>query len=157
MLVSAIIIISFISYVFLQQIKKTPEVPVSAGRTTNNPSPTDRLFGVSPTTEVPVPTIVTPSTARYKDGVYTGIAANAVYGDVQIRIAISNGNITTVQFLQYPKDQETSIAINNYAIPLLVQETVQAQSANVDVVTSATLTSQAFIQSLQSALTQAKG
>src|SRR5258708_24173703 len=48
------------------------------------------------------------------------------------------------------------IMINNYADPQLTSETIAAQSANVDIVTGATDTSQAFIQSLSDALSQAK-
>jgi uncharacterized protein with FMN-binding domain len=87
---------------------------------------------------------------------YTGTAANAVYDNIQVQVAISDGKITNVTFLQYPNEQGHSVEINQQADPQLVQETVQAQSATVDVVSGATDTSDAFIQSLTSALDQAK-
>ena len=47
--------------------------------------------------------------------------------------------------------------INSIADPELQQEAIQAQSANVDIITGATLTSEGFQMSLQDALSQAKG
>lgn len=93
---------------------------------------------------------------QYKDGSYTGNAADAFYGNIQVQVTISGGKITDVVFLQYPNDRGTSVEINNQAMPMLKQEAIQAQSANVDGVSGATDTSQAFIQSLSSALNQAK-
>lgn len=92
---------------------------------------------------------------QYKDGAYTGSAADAFYGNIQVQVTISGGRITDVQFLQYPNDRSTSIAINSQAMPYLKQEAIQAQSANVDIVSGATDSSQAFQESLQSALAQA--
>lgn len=97
----------------------------------------------------------TPS-SQYKDGTYTGDAENAFYGNVQVSATISGGKITSVDFLQSPNENPNSQSINSQAIPYLKQEAIQAQSANVSGVTGATLTSQAFIQSLGSALQQAK-
>ena len=96
------------------------------------------------------------SNQHYKDGNYTGDVADAFYGNVQVKAVIRNGLIADVQFLQYPNDRRNSIEINSQATPLLSQEAIQTQTANVDIVSGATATSQAFIQSLQSALNQAK-
>lgn len=92
---------------------------------------------------------------KYKDGSYTGSVDDAVWGNVQVQVVIQNGSIASVQFLQHPHDRNRSIEINNYADPVLCQEAIQAQSANVDIVTGATDTSEAFIQSLVDALAQA--
>ncbi len=92
----------------------------------------------------------------YKDGQYTGQAADAYYGYIQVQVTIQGGKISDVVFLQYPHDRMTSMHINTQAMPFLKQEAIQAQSANVDGVSGATDTSQAFIQSLTSALTNAK-
>lgn len=92
---------------------------------------------------------------KYKDGEYTGNVTDAYYGLVQVRAKISGGKISDVIFLQYPNDRRTSIEINTQAMPLLKQEAVQTQSAKVAGVSGATQTSQAFIQSLQSALDKA--
>jgi uncharacterized protein with FMN-binding domain len=100
-------------------------------------------------------TSTTPA-ASYKDGQYTGTAADAIYGFIQVEAVISGGKLTDVKFLQTPNDRDTSIMINSQATPYLKQEALQAQSANVSGVSGATDSSQAFIQSLSSALKQAQ-
>lgn len=92
----------------------------------------------------------------YRDGVYAGKSADAFYGNIQVKAVILGEKITDVQFLQFPNDRTRSIAINTLAMPNLKQEAIQAQSANVDIVSGATDSSNAFIQSLSSALSQAK-
>jgi len=94
--------------------------------------------------------------ASYKNGSYTGSQADALYGTVQVKAVIQNGRLTDVQFLSQPTDRRRSQSINSQATPILKQEAIQAQSANVQAVSGATLTSEAFVQSLQSALSQAK-
>jgi uncharacterized protein with FMN-binding domain len=79
------------------------------------------------------------------------------YGNVQVQATIQSGKITNVQVLQYPTDRRTSQRINAVAVPELRQEAIQAQSANVNIVTGATLTSEGFQQSLGTALSQAQG
>lgn len=91
----------------------------------------------------------------YKDGSYTGTVADAYYGSVEVKATISGGKITDVTFLQYPDTHDTSVYINRQAMPYLQQEAVQAQSAQVNTISGATYTSQAFQQSLTSALDQA--
>jgi uncharacterized protein with FMN-binding domain len=61
-----------------------------------------------------------------------------------------------VQFLQAPNAHGHSVEINSVADPMLAQEAIQAQSAKVDIVSGATDSSDAFIQSMQSALNKAK-
>ncbi len=95
------------------------------------------------------------SMSTYKDGTYTGTVADAYYGNVQVQATVSGGKITNVKFDQYPNTHQTSVYINQQAMPYLEQEAIQAQNSNVQIVTGATFTSQAFIQSLASALSQA--
>lgn len=92
----------------------------------------------------------------FKDGEYTGDTVDAYYGNVQVKAVISRGKITDVQFLQYPNDRRTSIEINTMAMPYLKQEAIQAQIAQVDIVSGATQTSLAFQKSLQAAFNKAK-
>lgn len=92
----------------------------------------------------------------YKNGSYTGDSVDAFYGYVQVKATISGGKITDVQFLDYPHDRSNSVYINSQAMPYLTQEAISAQNANVDIISGATATSQAFQQSLASALAQAK-
>lgn len=98
----------------------------------------------------------TVNTVNYKDSTYTGSSADAFYGTIQVVAAINSGKLTDVQFLQYPRENPNSIAINEQAMPLLKQEAIQAQSANVNIISGATDTSQAFIQSLSNALSKAQ-
>jgi uncharacterized protein with FMN-binding domain len=95
------------------------------------------------------------NSGTFKDGTYTGSVADAYYGSVQVEVTISAGKITAVKFLQYPDTHATSVVINQQAMPYLEQEAIQAQSAKVQLISGATFTSQAFIQSLNSALSQA--
>ena len=108
---------------------------------------------------VPAPTATPqpPVSSLYKDGTYTGPSVNAFYGQVQVQVVITRGKIKTVNFLNYPNDRRTSVRINSFAVPYLQSEAIQAQSANVDVISGATLTSEAFMISLQSALDGARG
>jgi uncharacterized protein with FMN-binding domain len=114
----------------------------------------------TPTTTSDTPAITTTSApatiAAYKDGSYTGQQADAFYGYIQVRAIVSGGQLTDVTFLQYPNDQRNSVEINSQAMPLLKQQALKVQSAQVDGVSGATDTSQAFIQSLGDALQQAK-
>ncbi len=96
------------------------------------------------------------SKSLYKDGSYTGQVADAIYGNLQVKAIIKNGQITDVQFLQYPNDRPTSQEISQMSMPKLKTEAIQVQSSNVDVVSGATQTSEAFNKSLASALAQAK-
>jgi uncharacterized protein with FMN-binding domain len=77
------------------------------------------------------------------------------YGLVQVRVTIQAGRISDVKFLEYPSDRRTSQQINDIAMPYLQQEALQSQSANVDIISGATLTSEGFAMSLQSALASA--
>jgi uncharacterized protein with FMN-binding domain len=130
-----------------------------------SPTPSSQQ-GSNPTSAPPqqalIPTAVparptTPSKSGLKDGTYTGPQVDAFYGLVQVQTVIQNGKIKSVQFLQYPQDRRTSARINQVAVPYLQQEALQAQSANVNIITGATLTSEAFMMSLQSALGKAGG
>lgn len=97
-----------------------------------------------------------PMMGAYKDGAYNGSAEDAFYGIVQIQAVISGGKITSVNFLQYPNDNRTSQFVNSQAMPMLQQEALQAQNAQVNGVSGASATSQAFQASLANALAQAK-
>jgi uncharacterized protein with FMN-binding domain len=119
-------------------------------------TPNPQAISTGPT-PAPLATIVPTATPRgkYKDGSYTGAVADAFYGNIQVQAIISGGKITDVVFLQYPNDRRTSIEINTQAMPYLKQEAIQAQSARVAGVSGATASSDAFVQSLGSALQKA--
>ncbi len=88
-------------------------------------------------------------------GTYTGDSVMTRWGAVQVEITVADGKITAVQAVEYPQNNARDRQINAYALPVLAQEATQAQSAQIDVVSGATVTSDGYIQSLQSALDQA--
>ena len=94
--------------------------------------------------------------AHYKDGEFTGDPSEILWGFVQVKAVIQSGKITDVQFLQMPFDRTRSVEITDLAKPLLKSEAIKAQSAQVDLVSSATLTSLGFRDTLASALAKAK-
>jgi len=75
---------------------------------------------------------------------------------VQVRITLSGGRITAAETVQVPNESRRDVEINNAAVPQLVQETLQAQSARIDTVSGATYTSEGYLQSLQSAIDAAR-
>ena len=72
-----------------------------------------------------------------------------------MEITVKSGTITAVDVVQYPSGNNKDQEINDYALPVLVQDTLQAQSAKIDMVSGATVTSEGYVESLQSALDQA--
>ena len=89
------------------------------------------------------------------NGTFTGADVPNRFGDVQVRVVISNGRITDVQAVQLPTDRAESAYISQQVGPWLRTEALQAQSANIDIISGATYTSQSYAQSLESALQQA--
>ncbi|MCW2524904.1 MAG: hypothetical protein JWO63_3239, partial [Frankiales bacterium] len=86
---------------------------------------------------------------------YDGSAVQTRYGTVQVAVTVAGGKISNVSFLQLTSDDGRSADINSQAGPLLLQETLSAQSSNIDTISGATFTSEGYLQSLQSALDQA--
>jgi uncharacterized protein with FMN-binding domain len=85
----------------------------------------------------------------------TGTTASTRWGPVQVQITVAGGKVTAVDVVQYPDGNGKDREINSYAIPTLVQETLSAQNANIDMVSGATVTSDGYLTSLQSALDKA--
>ena len=85
----------------------------------------------------------------------TGDAEDTQWGQVQVEITISGGKITDVSVPVYPNNNGRDQQINSYALPQLIQETVDAQSADIDMISGATVTSDGYVRSLQSALDKA--
>jgi uncharacterized protein with FMN-binding domain len=96
-----------------------------------------------------------PSTATGSSTV-TGDVAQTQWGPVQVQLTVQSGKITAVSVPQYPNGNRRDAEINEYALPILINETVQAQSADIDMVSGATVTSDGYIRSLQSVLDQVK-
>lgn len=148
---------STIQIVSLPAVSPTPTTTLPTPVATNAQKPNAAVAPDFSPTSAPVPaTQPTKPTGRYTDGTYTGSAADAYYGTVQVLVTVQNGNLSNVKFLQYPDTHSTSVSINRQAMPYLTQEAVRAQSAQVNTISGATFTSQAFQKSLASALVQAK-
>lgn len=77
------------------------------------------------------------------------------WGPVQVTISVKSKKITNVTATA-PTERERSAMINDQALPILKQEVLQAQSATIDEVSGATMTSDAYMQSLQGAIKKAQ-
>lgn len=85
----------------------------------------------------------------------TGDAADTRYGPVQVRITVKGKKISDISVIQYPSEDHRDQEINSYALPVLNQEAMTAQSARIDAVSGATYTSDGYTRSLQSAIDRA--
>lgn len=85
-------------------------------------------------------------------GIYAGTAVQTRFGSVQVQITVSGGSITEVTALHLTDDDRKSVQISNRAAPVLRSEVLAAQSANVQTVSGATVTSGAYLTSLQAAI-----
>jgi uncharacterized protein with FMN-binding domain len=103
----------------------------------------------SPTTTAPT------TTTAAADGTYTGSSVNTRFGSVQVQVTVSGGAITDVTALHLTDADGRSVQISDRAAPVLHDEVLASQSANVSNVSGATYTTQAYLSSVQSALDQA--
>lgn len=95
------------------------------------------------------------SSSSTASGTYTGDAVDTRWGTVQVQITVKDGKITAAKAVEYPNQNPKDQQINAYAIPQLNAEVVAAQSASIDAVSGATVTSDGYLESLQSAIDQA--
>lgn len=96
-----------------------------------------------------------PTTAAGAATTVTGSVAQTRWGPVQVQLTVAGGRITDVSVIQYPHENGKDQQINARALPVLIDETISAQSASIDMVSGATVTSEGYLQSLQSALDRA--
>jgi uncharacterized protein with FMN-binding domain len=110
----------------------------------------------APTATPDPPADATTGTAPASDApqVVDGDSIDTRWGPVQVEVTVAGGKISDVQPLAVPYDRDRSQEINNYAVPILRQEIIDAQSAQIDTVSGATYTSDGYRGSLQSALDQ---
>jgi uncharacterized protein with FMN-binding domain len=86
----------------------------------------------------------------------SGDTVNTRYGPVQVQVTLAGSRITSVDVVKYPNEERRDREINSSALPVLNQEAISAQNAQIDVVSGATYTSDGYVRSLQSALDRAK-
>jgi uncharacterized protein with FMN-binding domain len=154
-IIAGVLVVAFVAYVIFANTNKSA-APMTAE---NNPSGGTPAAGSSSTTGgdngTPPTGAGTGGASTYKDGIYTGTVADAFYGNLQVAVTISGGKITDVTFPQYPNEAGHTAELSQMVMPELKAEAIAAQSANVQIISGATQDTQAFQQSLASALTQA--
>lgn len=89
-------------------------------------------------------------------GTFTGPVIHTLYGPVQVAVAEKGGHIEDVRALQLPTEHPQSLFISERVAPMLRAEVLQAQGAEISIVSGATFTSEGFAQSLQAALNHAR-
>ena len=104
------------------------------GSSTPSPSPASQASRATPSTT------------------YTGGVADTQWGPVQVQITVQDHKISRARAVQYPQGTSYDAQVNGYALPILDREVVQKQSAAIDAVSGATVTSDGYLQSLQSAI-----
>jgi uncharacterized protein with FMN-binding domain len=123
---------------------------VAASATTQSATPAPSSSGSSSgsASATPTPTSTGPRTV-------TGDTINTKFGPVQVAVTVQGSRITKVELLQVPSENHRDQEINSFAVPQLIDETITAQNAQIDVVSGATYTSDGYVTSLQSALDRA--
>jgi uncharacterized protein with FMN-binding domain len=129
------------------------DAPVPASADTTGGARSTRSTGSTGGTAAGTTGTATGSAAA--SGTFTGSSVGTRFGDVQVQIAVANGSITDVIALHLTDADGRSVQISNRAAPVLRQEVLSAQSADVQMVSGATYTSEAYLTSLQSAIDQA--
>ncbi|WP_380168199.1 FMN-binding protein [Jannaschia sp. R86511] len=136
--------------------------PVATEPVATEPVATEPVATEPVATEPVVVTAPTPSTTPTPPPppapvTVDGAVVPTRFGDVQVQVVVQDGVLLDVVPLQLTDADDRSRGISAAAAPRLRQAVLQAQSAQVDTVSSATYTSEAYLQSLQSALDAAAG
>jgi uncharacterized protein with FMN-binding domain len=104
-------------------------------------------------TNTAAPTVAPAKPVGGVTGSFTGSVANTRYGPVQVKITVENGKIVDAQAVQAPSGSNDRYT--QKAVPVLRQQTIAIQSANVQGVSGASFTSYGWYQSLASAISKA--
>jgi uncharacterized protein with FMN-binding domain len=146
---------------FARASARTPASGAAPPRhTTTVPATTDPANTVpataatTPTVPATRPSTAAPTTAPAQR-TFTGDDFPNQYGDVQVQIVVQGHQLVDVRPLQLPYSHSRSQEISQQAEPILRQEALQAQSAQIDLLSGATFTSESYAESLQSALDRA--
>lgn len=117
--------------------------PPSTSPTTVAPS--------GPTSPTAPPTTASPPATRSA----TGSLVQYGYGQLAVRVTVDGSRITDVSLANIQVAEQTSQYIAQQSVPILRNEVLSAQNARIQGVSGATYTSEAYIRSLQSALSRA--
>ncbi|MGW3725840.1 FMN-binding protein [Streptomyces sp. NPDC000851] len=112
---------------------------------------TEAAQPATPPSAAPSATSTTGSPDTSAQSVVAGSTVTTEKGDVQVEVTFQGGAITAVRMLKQPNHPQTTAAV-----PTLIEETLEAQSADIDAVSGATITSEGYKESLQAAI-DAKG
>lgn len=125
--------------------------------TTSNTTPDTTPDTSSNTSPDTTPTTAQPGAPTTVAGsrVVDGAVADTRWGPVQVAAVISGSRLVDVKVLEYPNERDRSVYINEQALPILHDEALQAQSAQLDGLSGATYTWDGYERSLQSALDKA--
>ncbi len=118
--------------------------------------------GTSPVDEQPAPEtpaaqVETPEEVSYQDGVYDGPRVTNARGGYQAQVTIEGGVITAVAPIEAGTDAPESVSVNAFTVPAIVERVLEAQSADIEMVSGSSFTSPAFTESVEGALEQARG
>jgi uncharacterized protein with FMN-binding domain len=105
------------------------------------------------TTQTPITTARAPAASGNKT--LTGPTVDTRWGPVQVQVVVDGSKLVDVKAVQYPTHASRSAYISEQALPMLHDEAMSAQSANIDIISGATYTADGYAQSLQAALDQA--
>jgi len=142
---AVVVVVVVVILVLVLHHQQTVQRSTTSVRLSAPGGPTSTASGAS--------TAPTPAASKVS-GVFTGETVAMQYGPVQVAIDVQGGKIIDVKAVQYPVDRPRSQFINAQAVPLLRSEVLKAQSANIDLISGATFTSNAFATSLQAAIGQ---
>lgn len=126
----------------------TPTTPATAPSSAASPSASASAPASAPAAAAPPPKAAA-------SGKFTGDTVQTPFGNMQVALVVSGGKVTDVTVLQRTDQGQRSVQISDYADPRLRTEVLQAQSANVQMISGATYTSEGYLQSVQSALDKA--
>lgn len=134
------------------QLAAGSESPIVGSASTSTCSTSDTAPDTSPGTSA--------GSSGSSGRTVTGPATQTRYGPVQVELNVtgsgSSATITDVAVIQYPNSDRRDAEINGYALPILIQSTIDQQSADIDMVSGATYTSMGYQSSLQAAIDQAQ-
>jgi len=153
-----VLLLGFKTHSARQSLQPPVVATASSPPAPQTPAPTTAQPTTTPSSSGPPakkPSAAAPSAQPLTRAV-TGSSIRTRYGNVQVQVKFTGAQITDVVPIRLPDSNGVDQEIDQQAVPILIQETLTAQSANIQAVSGATYTSDGYIQSLQSALDKAK-
>ena len=152
-----VMLLSFKTQVTTPTVPAAASTPDTTGATAADPTtaPEATTTPTTPAASGSTTTTTPPASGTATTKTILGDSADTRWGPVQVQITVTKGAVTAVTAVVYPQNNGRDVEINAYAIPQLNQEATAARSATIDTVSGATVTSDGYIQSLQSALDKA--